>query len=174
MPKVEDVTTNYQRRLIDQFEGLSPAHLIESEKNSVVKLALSVLSEKYQVGEKMDNVKQVRNYFQLKLSERKNEVFSALFLTNKHTIIAYEELFQGTIDGASVHIRVVAQKSLELNSAAVIFAHNHPAGDPTPSDSDDRVTQKLKEALGLFDIRVLDHIVVGTAGTISMAELGMV
>ena len=173
MPKVENVTTNYQGRLVDQFEGLTPAHLIESEKNSVVKLALSVLREKHQVGEKMDSVKQVKDYFQLKLSERKNEVFSALFLTNKHTIIAYEELFQGTIDGASVHIRVVAQKSLELNSAAVIFAHNHPSGDPNPSESDNRITQKLKEYLGIFDIRVLDHIVVGALGTVSLAERGL-
>lgn len=173
MTKVEDVIPAYQLRIVNQFEGLTPAHLIESEKDSVVKLALSVLREKHQVGEKMDNVKQVRNYFQLKLSERKNEVFSALFLTNKHTIIAYEELFQGTIDGASVHIRVVAQKSLELNSAAVIFAHNHPSGDPNPSESDNRITLKLKESLGLFDIRVLDHIVVGTSGTISLAERGL-
>jgi len=173
MPKVEDTTTIYQRRLVDQFEGLSPAHLIESEKNSVVKLALSVLTEKYQVGEKMDDVEQVRQFFQLKLAERKNEVFAVLFLTNRHTVIAYEELFQGTINGASVHIRVVAQKSLEFNSASVIFAHNHPSGDPNPSESDRSITQKLKEALGIFEIRVLDHIVVGTSGTVSLAERGL-
>jgi len=132
-----------------------------------------VLNEKYQTGEKINNPLQVREYFQFRLAEKKNEVFSALFLTNKHTILAYEELFQGTIDSSSVHLRVVAQRSLELNSAAVIFAHNHPSGDPKPSESDSRITQKLKDILGLFDIRVLDHIVVGTSGTVSLAEQGL-
>ncbi len=174
MVKIEESRLNYQGKLFDQFEGLNPTNLIESEKKSVVRLALAVLQEKFQTREKINSVAQVREYFQLKLAEQKNEVFVALFLTNKHTIIAYEELFHGSIDGASVYPRVVAQRSLELNAAAVIFAHNHPAGDPKPSESDNRITQRLKETLNLFDIRVLDHVIVGTGGTVSMAEIGMV
>jgi DNA repair protein RadC len=93
-------------------------------------------------------------------------------MDNRHRMIAFEELFNGTIDGASVHPREVVKRCLHHNAAAVIFAHNHPSGVPEPSQSDERITQKLKEALHLIDVRVLDHFVVGDA-VVSFAERGL-
>jgi len=92
---------------------------------------------------------------------------------NRHRVLGFEELFFGTIDGASVHPRVVVQRALDLNSAAVIFAHNHPSGVAEPSRADEVLTRRLKEALALVDVRVLDHIVAGCEGTVSFAERGL-
>jgi len=96
----------------------------------------------------------------LKLSGQEREVFAVLFLTTKHRLIGYEELFYGTIDGASVYPREVVKRALTLNAAAVIIAHNHPSGDATPSQADKKITIRLKDALALVDIRLLDHFVV--------------
>ncbi len=112
-------------------------------------------------------------YLQSLLHDYDHEVFGALFLDNKHRLIAFEELFRGTIDGASVYPREVVKRSLELSAVAVMFVHNHPSGDPEPSLADRRITERLQAALGLVDIRVLDHIVVGTEGCVSMAQRGM-
>ncbi|GIA88948.1 DNA repair protein RadC [Vibrio cholerae] len=95
-----------------------------------------------------------------------------MFLDNQHRLIAFEELFFGTIDSASVYPREVLKAALKVNAAALIFAHNHPSGDATPSQADKQITQRLKEALALVDIRVLDHIVVGDSA-ISFAERGL-
>lgn len=110
------------------------------------------------------------------IGNRKNEVFIALFLDNKHRVIRVEELFYGTIDGASVHPRVVVQKALEYNAAAVIFGHNHPSGITDASQSDINITDKLKQALILVDIRVLDHVIVGPDENThtSFAEKGLI
>jgi DNA repair protein RadC len=102
------------------------------------------------------------------------EVFSCLFLDNRHRVLAFEELFRGTIDGASVHPREVVKRSLVHNAAAVILAHNHPSGVAEPSRADTLLTQRLKEALALVDIRVLDHIIVGDGETLSFAERGLI
>jgi DNA repair protein RadC len=99
-------------------------------------------------------------------------VFAVMFLDNQHRLIAFEELFFGTIDSASVYPREVLKAALKVNAAALIFAHNHPSGDATPSQADKQITQRLKEALALVDIRVLDHIVVGDSA-ISFAERGL-
>jgi DNA repair protein RadC len=96
-----------------------------------------------------------------------------MFLDSQHRLIAFERLFRGTIDGASVYPRVVVRRALELNAAAVIFTHNHPSGVPEPSTADINITKRLKDALGLIDVRVLDHIIAGTDGTSSMAESGL-
>ena len=101
-----------------------------------------------------------------------SEQFGAIFLDNRHRVITFEILFSGTIDGASVYPREVVKRALQLNAAAVIFSHNHPSGDTTPSDADKRITDRLKEALGLVDVRVLDHFVVGQDCT-SFAERGL-
>ena len=102
------------------------------------------------------------------------EVFGCLFLDNRHRVIGFEELFYGTIDCASVHPREVVKRVLHHNAAAVIFSHNHPSGVAEPSQSDQRITDRLKAALDLVDVRVLDHIVIGDGETVSMAERGMV
>lgn len=111
-------------------------------------------------------------YLQLLLQDYEHEVFSALFLDSQHRVICFEELFRGTIDSASVYPREVVKQALACNAAAMILVHNHPSGDPAPSDADRRITQRLKEALGLVEIRVIDHIVVGSQGCDSFAEQG--
>ena len=113
-----------------------------------------------------------RYYLTAKLRDYRSEVFACLFLDNRHRVIQYEEMFHGTIDGASVHPREVVRRALHHNAAAVIFAHNHPSGVAEPSQADERITQKLKDALHLIDVRVLDHFVIGDS-VVSFAERGM-
>ena len=113
------------------------------------------------------------NYVKLKLSEYEHEVFACLFLDNRHHVIHYEEMFRGTINGASVHPREVVKTSLAYNAAAVIFSHNHPSGIAEPSEADRQLTNRLKDALALVDIRVLDHLVVGDE-VVSFAERGFI
>jgi len=116
----------------------------------------------------------VRDFLLLHLAHRQREVFACLFLDNRHRLISYEELFFGTIDGASVHPREVVRVALRHNAAAVILAHNHPSGVPEPSAADQRITDRLKEALALIDVRVLDHFIVGGTDSVSFAERGLV
>lgn len=107
------------------------------------------------------------------LLDRRREVFCGLFLDTRHRVMAWEELFQGSIDGACVYPRVVAEKALLLGAAALIVAHNHPSGVSEPSLADQAITRRLKDALGLFEIRLLDHFVIGDGEPVSMAARGM-
>lgn len=116
---------------------------------------------------------QSKQFVRCKLQQLEHEVFSVLFLDNQNYLIEYTEMFRGTIDSASVYPREVAKEALELNAAAVIFAHNHPSGISVPSSADRNITHKLKSALELFDIRVLDHIIIGDT-TYSFAESGLI
>ena len=102
------------------------------------------------------------------------EVFAILFLDSQHRVIKFEELFQGTLDAASIYPREVVKAALASNAAAVILVHNHPSGLPEPSRADRSLTQTLQTALGVVDIRVLDHLVIGTEGRVSMAERGWI
>jgi len=99
-------------------------------------------------------------------------VFACLFLDNRYRVLAFEELFRGSIGGASVHPREVVRRCIAHNAAAVILAHNHPSGTPEPSQADRTITLRLRDALGLVDVRVLDHIIVGDGAPISLAERG--
>ena len=121
----------------------------------------------------LSNPKRVRDYLSLHLGTQSNEKFWALFLDNRHRVLLHEVLFSGTIDGAAVYPRVVVKRALEVNAAAIIFAHNHPSGVAEPSDADASITKKLMEALALVDIRVLDHWIVGHNDITSMAERGL-
>ena len=114
----------------------------------------------------------VERFLQLQLSGREQEVFGALFLDTRHRMINFEQLFYGTIDGASVHPREVVKAALKCNAAAVIFAHNHPSGVAEPSQADIQITGRLKSALALIDVRVLDHIVVTADDCVSLAQRG--
>jgi DNA repair protein RadC len=107
-----------------------------------------------------------------RLRDLPHEVFACLYLDNRHRVIAFEELFRGTLDGASVHPREVVKATLRHNAAALILAHNHPSGVAEPSDADRLITRRLREALGLVDVRVLDHFVVGDGYAVSFAERG--
>ena len=115
-----------------------------------------------------------KDYLLSHLRDRRREVFSCLFLDTKHRLIANEDLFQGTIDSASVYPRVIAERALVLNAAAVIAAHNHPSGETEPSQADIAVTKRIQDCLDLLDIRLLDHFIVGEGEPISMAERGLI
>lgn len=115
-----------------------------------------------------------RRYLSSQLRGYAHEVFACLFLDNQHRVIGFEELFHGTIDGASVYPREVVKKALAFNAAAVIFAHNHPSGVAEPSEADKLITLRLKQALSLIDIRVLDHFIVGDGQPYSFAEHGLI
>lgn len=121
--------------------------------------------------EPMTAPKIVTDYLQLQMGEYKSEAFAVLFLDNNHRLLRFEEMFNGTLNAASVYPREVAKRALELNAGAVILAHNHPSGLTEPSQADRAITNRLVSALGLFEIRVLDHIIVGE-GTFSFAEEG--
>ena len=115
----------------------------------------------------------VKQYLMTRLSLLESEVFAAIFLDNRHRVIAFEELFHGTIDGCSVHPREVVKRALYHNAAAILFAHNHPSSIPDPSQADKALTKRLKDALALIDVRVLDHIVIGGAEAVSFSEEGL-
>jgi len=115
-----------------------------------------------------------RAYLRLGLAEHKKELFGCFFLDNRHRVIEMAELFHGTIDGASVHPRVVVQRALEANAAAIVLFHNHPSGIAEPSQADSMLTRRLKEALALVDVRVLDHFVVAAGESVSFAERGLI
>ena len=121
----------------------------------------------------LENPRAVSQYLCVHYAGHEREVFSCLFLDNRHRLISVEEMFQGTIDGASVHPREVVKRALKLNAAAVILAHNHPSGVAEPSQADELITARLRDALALVDIRVLDHLIVGGSSVTSLAEKGL-
>ncbi len=157
----------------NRFARLGRDDLNEGEIDSLLDLALKVLTRRHRRGEPLTSPETSRAYLRLKIAEHKYEVFGCVFVDNRHRIIAFEELFRGTIDGASVHPRVVVQRALELNAAAVVLAHNHPSGVAEPSQADLRITQRLQAALELVDIRVLDHFIVTAEDSLSFAEKGL-
>lgn len=140
---------------------------------ALMELASRYLFENVKRGEGMNEPDAVKDYLKLKIRDRHSEVFGVIFLDNRHRVIECKEMFYGTIDGASVYPREVVREALKYNCAACIFYHNHPSGIAEPSQADERITQKLKEALRLIDVRVLDHLIVGDA-VVSMAERGMI
>lgn len=152
-------------------KGLGPAKYAQLQ--SVLELARRHLGEQLSREQVFTNPQAVRQFVRAHFQGYQREVFLCLFLDTQHRLIVAEELFQGTIDGASVYPREVVKKALLHNAAALIFAHNHPSGVAEPSGDDERITRRLREALGLVDIRVLDHIVVGASEEVSLAERGL-
>jgi len=141
----------------------------------LVQIAADILLENMATDEdRLTKPADAAKFLQLSLGNEKNEHFGVLFLTNKHQVIAFERMFSGTIDGAAVYPRVVVQRALELNAAAVIFAHNHPSGCPDPSEADRSITNRLVKALELVEVRVLDHFVVSQSHWVSLAERGWI
>lgn len=115
----------------------------------------------------------VKEFLIAKLAGCEQEVFAVLFLDSQHRLIQYSEMFYGTIDGAAVYPREVVKAAMSYNAAAIIMSHNHPSGTPDPSTADKKITQRLKSALELVDVRVLDHVIVGGDDTFSFAEYGL-
>lgn len=146
-----------------------------AKEDDIVKQALAILDKRYfQHGEAITRPRDTGAYMKLKLGAYPYEVFACLFLDNRHRVLAFEELFRGTLDGTSVHPREVVRASLKYNAAAVVLAHNHPSGVPEPSAADRNITHQLREALGLVGVRVLDHMVVGAGEPVSMAARGLI
>ena len=155
-----------------QFCGLGEAKYVQLQ--AVMELARRHLAETLQRGDFLQNPQVTRDYLSARLRDLPYEVFACLFLDNKHRVIEFEILFQGTINGASVHPREVIRKTLKHNAAAVILAHNPPSGVAEPSAADRHITGKLAEALALIDVRVLDHIVVGDGECVAFSERGWI
>ncbi|MGK0444090.1 MAG: DNA repair protein RadC [Bermanella sp.] len=151
--------------------GLGPAKFAQLQ--AVLEMARRHLLQGLDKPEAFTEPNAVRQYLTSRLRHLPHEVFACLFLDNQHRLISYDELFRGTIDGASVYPREVVKQVLSHNAAAVIFAHNHPSGIAEPSISDERITHKLQQALQLVDVRVLDHFIVGDNDVLSMAERGL-
>jgi DNA repair protein RadC len=139
----------------------------------IISAAREHMSRRVRRGTHLTNPKATRDYLSLKLGSLEREVFAVIFLDKRHRVINYQEMFQGTIDGASVHPREVVKEALKQNAAAVFLAHPHPSGVAEPSQADEAITRRLKEALGLVDIRILDHIIVAGGDTTSLAERGL-
>lgn len=144
-----------------------------SQLQAVLEMAQRHTFEELSRGDVLTNPEATRAYLSHKLRRYSYEVFACLFLDNQHHILEFEELFRGTIDSASIYPREVVKKALDYNAAAVIFAHNHPSGISEPSQADRLITDKLKQALGLMDIGVLDHFIIGDGVPYSFAEHGL-
>ena len=156
---------------LDHHPGLGPAKYAQLQ--AAIEMARRHLDEELVRGDALTSPVLTRRYLQARLRDHEHEIFACLFLDNRHRVIACEELFRGTIDGASVYPREVVKAALHHNAAAVILAHNHPSGVAEPSRADERITERLRAALALVDIRVLDHIIVGDGTPVSLAERGL-
>ncbi|HHT8993551.1 TPA: RadC family protein [Burkholderia cenocepacia] len=141
--------------------------------DQILEAARQAIEHKKQRGASFTSPSAVKEYLRAKLAGYEHEVFAVLFLDTRHCLIEYVEMFHGTIDGASVYPREVVKEALRHNAAAVIVSHNHPSGNPEPSGADKALTQRLKEALALVDVRVLDHVIVGGSNATSFAEHGL-
>ena len=150
--------------------GLGPTKY--SQLQAVLEMGRRHLAASIQRQSALESPQAVRDFLKAKLRHELHEVFACLFLDTKHRVLAFEILFYGTIDGASVYPRQVVKRALANNAAALILTHNHPSGITEPSQADKVLTERLKEALALVDVRVLDHFIVGDGEPLSMVENG--
>jgi DNA repair protein RadC len=156
---------------LKQIKGLGPAK--QAEILAVMEMARRALAQRLQERPVLDSPARMGDYLRLRLGQLSHEVFAVLFLDAQHKLITLEELFRGTLSQTSVYPREVVLRALHHHAAAVVLAHNHPSGQPEPSSADVALTRTLMAALGLVDVRVLDHIVVTAQSTLSMAERGL-
>jgi DNA repair protein RadC len=154
-----------------QGTGLGKAKYAQLQ--AILELAHRYLMETLKRGDALTSPQATRTYLAVRLRGYPHEVFACIFLDNRHRVLEFEEMFHGTLEGTSVHPREVIKRTLAHNAAAVIFAHNHPSGVAEPSQADEMLTRRLKEALALLDVRVLDHIIIGDGETVSLAERGL-
>lgn len=150
------------------------ARYVPADPEQVLEGARQIVDARTPRGTSFSDPNVACNFFRDKLGHRDREIFAAVMLDTRHRLIEYVELFMGTIDGAEVHPREVARQALRHNAAALLVAHNHPSGDVEPSAADRAVTARLKQALALLDIRLLDHVIVGGRDSLSMAAKGWV
>jgi DNA repair protein RadC len=161
-------------KLLYTTDANTPTGFRAATLDEIMAAARHALSMRIRKGTVFDSPKATADYLTARLAEREHEVFTLIYLDNRHRLIACQELFRGTIDGASVHPREVVKEALRHNAAAVILCHNHPSGIAEPSHADELITQRLREALALVDIRVLDHLIGAGGDTLSFAERGLI
>lgn len=150
------------------------ARTLTRDDRDVISEAIDILDRTLRrPGACLSSPKAVADYLKVTLSPRPHEVFVVLFLDNRHRLIEAQEMFRGTIDGSSVYPREIVKTALALGAAAVIFGHNHPSGVAEPSTADEAITRRLKDALALIDVRVVDHLIVARTSHVSMAERGL-
>lgn len=154
-----------------QAKGLGLAKYCQIQ--AAIELGKRYLEENLGKKDVLSSPNDTKDFLLAQLRAYPHEVFACLFLDNRHQIISFDEMFKGTIDGASVYPREVVKQALARNAAAVIFAHNHPSGVAEPSLADKNITRRLQEALKLVDIRVLDHFIIGDNTAVSFAEIGL-
>ena len=141
--------------------------------DEILEAARTILAHRVRRGAAISNPRHTRDYLRLHLAPHDHEIFAILFLDTRHRVIEFVPLFRGTVDGASVYPREVVKEALARNAAAVILAHNHPSGVAEPSQADELITNRIRDALALVDIRVLDHFVVTGDDIVSFAERGL-
>ncbi|MFV2055789.1 MAG: DNA repair protein RadC [Thiohalomonadales bacterium] len=151
-------------------KGLGEAKFVQLQ--AVLEMSKRHMALSLNRGESFTDPSRVKHYLRNQLRDEQQEVFAALLLDSQHRVIRFDRLFYGTIDQSAVYPREVVKRALQYNAAAIIFAHNHPSGHSEPSNADRQITQVLKDALNLVDVRVLDHIVVGDTDVVSFAERG--
>jgi len=151
--------------------GVGPARL--KVIRALPELARRYFAESLPVGETIKSPTDTTSFLKARMRHLDHELFCCLYLDNRHRVLRFDELFRGTIDGTSVYPREVVKEALAINAAAVIVSHNHPSGVAEPSQADERITQRLKAALELVDIRLLDHLIVGDGEAISLAQRGL-
>ena len=162
---------NAEAHKLKAIKGLGPAK--RAELLAVMETARRALAQQMATAPVFDSPGRVKDYLGLQLAGRPQEVFAVLFLDGQHRLLRLEEMFHGTLTQTSVYPREVVRRALTLNAGAVVLAHNHPSGVAEPSRADEYLTQTLKTALQLIDVRVLDHIIVGQGQVVSMAERGL-
>lgn len=188
LPADANASGEIAKRLLCEFGGL--VSLLNADMDHVVAergvgpvtcaalLALPELARRYfgqslPAGKVIASPSDTENFLQAKIAHLGHELFCCLYLDNRHRVLHFDELFRGTIDGSSVYPREVVKEALTVNAAAVILAHNHPSGVAEPSQADERITQRLKCALDLVDIRLLDHLIIGSGTVTSLASRGV-
>jgi len=160
----------------DEAEYMAEALSIETDReNAIIEQAQKIIESRLrQKGSALTSPDQTRRFLQVQQHGQTREHFACLFLDTRHRVLSYEVLFSGTIDAAHVHPRIVVERALMAGAAAVIVTHNHPSGSPEPSQADLAITRRLRDALNLLDIRLLDHFIAGDGGVVSLAERGLV
>ena len=160
-----------ERRTLAAEGGVGEARLAVLQ--ALPELARRYFEETLPIGEAIRSPADTETFLMARLRDRPHEVFCCLYLDNRHRVLRFEELFRGTIDGTSVYPREVVKQALAVNAAAIILAHNHPSGVAEPSQADERITRRIKSALELVDIRLLDHLIIGDGISTSLASRGM-
>ncbi len=162
---------NADRQDLEKVHGMGPGK--SAALTAIKECCCRFLQEKLTPGDAIASPRDSRNFLLARLRDRPHEVFCCLFLDNRHRVLAFDELFRGTIDNTTVYPREVVKQALQRNAAAVILAHNHPSGVAEPSQADQLITRRIRDALDLIDVRLLDHFIVGDGTCTSLASRGM-